>query len=244
MYKNRIDEWKKYSKKSDMMYRKVFQENGNLDLLKNHNIILKGKKELDMIFKLAHCILGWEFSSCKTALDVCCGAGYMTNCLNSAGFSAHGIDLCEDAISLSEKNFPECTFSVCDATNPDDVVLSSKYDFVLIREAHPFSRINEWEYQKKILDKYLNSVSQGGMMVIAHATFGGGMNYDSLDFQLLKEYLRSREYTFTGPFNPFFIKQLRFLPFKKKLIPVYSKMANVVQRLTNQRWIEVFLILK
>ena len=52
----------------------------------------------------------------KTAMDLACGTGILTNILRQAGMDAEGMDLSEGMITLARENFPDLTFFVADMT--------------------------------------------------------------------------------------------------------------------------------
>ena len=52
----------------------------------------------------------------KTAMDLACGTGILTNILRQAGMDAEGMDLSEGMITLARENFPDLPFFVADMT--------------------------------------------------------------------------------------------------------------------------------
>ena len=52
----------------------------------------------------------------KTAMDLACGTGILTNILRQAGMDAEGMDLSEGMITLARENFPDLPFFLADMT--------------------------------------------------------------------------------------------------------------------------------
>ena len=103
------------------------------------------------------------------ALDVCCGIGEISRYLTTIGFDTVGFDLSEDAIKIAKKIEPDGNFHICDATDLNNKISSQKYDLILIREAHPFTRIHDDKFQVKLISTYLDLLQPDGILVIAQA---------------------------------------------------------------------------
>lgn len=235
-------DWKRFSAKSDARYKAALTD-GNIASLASHNIIKDGPAELVFIFDLARLYFG-ETPVRGRALDVCCGAGYMTDCLRAGGFEATGFDLNADAVNLAAQRFPDCRFLVGDATKPKVMVGEESFDLILIREAHPFSRIDDPDFQFPIVRDYLDLLGEGGLMAIAHARKGGGMRFPSLNFARLALRLRTSSLVTAGPVYYFLMKQINVRPKHKTVVAILSWATGVLRGLTGQRWIEIFLVKK
>ena len=141
--------WKEFTTASDVSYRKVLYSNDIVQLRK-HNILQGGESEYTFISDLAR-YYARKILGPGSALDVCCGAGYMSNCLKNQGYNVRGFDINVDAVTLAKQTYPDIEFFVDDAASPSNHVSEEKYDFILIREAHPFSRVCDRDFQMKLL---------------------------------------------------------------------------------------------
>ena len=235
--------WRRYMEMSDESYRKVnSKSNANFLELANHNLVAGGNKELRCLLAI---IAGkWKLRPRGKALDLCCGAGFMTDCLSQIGFNATGIDLNSDAIEFATRNFPDCRFFVGDATNPISAFKGENFDIILVRESHPFSRIDDIEFQMAVINRYLSILNHGGVLIIEHARFGGGMSYPSLDFQQVSQLLIKRGFFTAGPFFLALIKKIggdNPSPFWCTLL---SFLSHFIQRIFGLRIIEAYFIYK
>lgn len=235
--------WRRYMELSDECYRKANSKcNSDLSELANHNLVVGGEIELRTVFSI---ITGrWGVKPAGKALDLCCGAGAMTKCLYHLGLEATGMDLNTDAIELARKNFVDCRFLVGDATDPAPALMGENFDLILVREAHPFSRINDIEFQIATIDCYLSILNPGGFLIIAHARFGGDMSYPSLDFGLASRLLIGRGVLTAGPLFLALIKRFG----GKNPGPIWcnslSFLARCIQRVFSLRIIEAYIVHK
>jgi 2-polyprenyl-3-methyl-5-hydroxy-6-metoxy-1,4-benzoquinol methylase len=235
--------WLTFTKQSDVRYKNARTQKDGYSALKSHNILSSGDVELRFIQDMIVAVGGKKFNKGK-ALDVCCGAGHMSSCLVDMGMQVVGFDLNKDAISLATSNVKDATFYVSDAVNLVADITTTGYDLILIREAHPFSRINDFDFQKKILDQYFSILNSGGVLVIAHANSGGRMPFPSIDFVLLAKWAEDNCYSFTGPFYMFLYKHLNLKSPNQFLIKAGSLLSLLLSKIFNQRWIQFVCIVK
>jgi SAM-dependent methyltransferase len=232
--------WRQYTNTSDKRYKDA-RVDGDLSPLKSHNILSSGEIELRFIDDVLRAYRGKPVTG-KWALDVCCGSGYMTGCLIKKGLKAVGFDLNEDAIELGKSTVRDAYFFVSDAANPSKQVKEKKYDLILIREAHPFSRIDDFDFQADLTGQYLSLLNTGGTLVIAHARRGGGMSYPSVSFDRLQNWAEERGYMAAGPFYMFLYKHLGLKSPGKTTLKMQSFLSSFLAGLFRQRWIEFFFI--
>jgi len=233
-------DWQEFTKKSDEKYRKV-QECGDYSGLEKHNILSKTDFEMNFMREYSRKFFGIELMG--KALDVCCGIGYMSESLRNKGFEVSGLELNHDAVDVATKKYPEINFVQGDAVTPEKYFDGEKFNLIYIREAHPFSRVCDADMQIPLVEKYLGLLNEKGVLVIAHATKGGGMSCRSVDFKLLEQLASDVGGGFSGPHNIFFLKHLR-LPVNKFNLAVTSTLSQIVQEVTNFRWIEYVFLCK
>ncbi len=153
---NKRYDWKIFGEKGNFAYREYLK--GNKKLLENHNIVTNGEQEVNFSLSLAKVF--FNISPCGKALDVGCGSGHMTQCFKKIGFETTGFDLAEDAVKIAKINFPEITFIKGDGTIPKKYFDARTFDLIHIREFHPFTRINDFEYQIRIIEEYMNILNK------------------------------------------------------------------------------------
>lgn len=236
----RDPDWTQFTQRSDVRYRQALAGEHAEELVR-HNIRSGGERELRMMLDVAS-LYFTDVPASGQALDVCCGAGYMTDCLRLSGFHTIGCDLNADAIALARKQYPANTFVVGDASRPDSFATQDSFDLILAREAHPMSRINDPAVQDTMMDGYMACLRPGGIMIIAHAQKGGGMAYPSIDFERAAARLPNTRAA--GPFMPHLVKRIPPWLRARAAMPLLSMAARSYQRLTNNRLIEVFYIQK
>lgn len=232
--------WKKYCLKSDKAYKEFLK--GDDSLMANHNSRKGGEQEINFVLEL--CRLGLGRAPGGKVLDVACGGGYMTDCFARMGFSATGFDMSEDAIAIAKREYPECQFFVGNGADPLSILPPHEFDVVHIREFHPFTRLDDFDFQKAVISGYLQVLKPGGMLIISHARRGGNLDFKSLDFRRLGEYLREEGGCRTfGPCFFFLFKHLRVRPRNRMVLSMLSSASNFLGWMANQRWAEFYVIM-
>lgn len=237
-------DWKRFTELSDTNY-KAARDSGDINEIKNHNILKGGISELIFIETLCKAYFNRNIRKGK-ALDIACGIGYMSKCLADMGHSVVGFDLNHDAIAIANDTFPSIDFFVSDASTPTEFITSNQYDLVVAREVHCFSRIKDEIYQEGLVGMYLDLLRPGGVLVIAHSRHGADTNYPSISFRSLNKNLDKGRYLTAGPYYIFLFKHLRLniFPATRSLIATQSFLTKILAILTGRRWIEFFLIYK
>lgn len=234
--------WQKFTQVSDVSYRKVLENNDTVEL-RNHNILQDGEIEFAFISDLARLYARKKLRP-GSALDVCCGAGYMSNCLKNLGYHVRAFDINNDAVTIAKNTFPDIDFFVDDAASPSARVSEAKYDLILIREAHPFSRVCDRDFQMKLISKYLLMLKSDGVIAIGHARRGSTTNYDSVSFSQIRSHLKPSHAVIYGPYFMFAYKHFNLIRSTKLLIRLSSLLSSMLQRVTGARWIEYSIIHK
>lgn len=233
-------DWKEFTAKSDGRYRET-RQTGNMGGLAAHNILSSGDVELRFIADVVRSHGRHELPKGQ-ALDVCCGSGYMSSLLAGQGYHVRGFDMSVDAVHLAGKNHPDIDFRVDDAACPSSAITADRYDFILIREAHPFSRICDDEFQSSLLRLYIALLKPNGVLAIGHARRGGGMSYPSISYADVKDVVSDAEAFMYGPYFMFAYKHLKLTSASKFTISMLSFLSNVVSRVVGSRWIEYVVI--
>lgn len=235
-------DWHVYSAESDRKYKEVLDGSRSFRDLVDHNIIEGAENELRFVLDCAALLL--KAPELGLALDVCCGAGAMTEAMRQAGFAATGLELSPDAVRLAAKTFPSCTFVVGDAAKIEGRFPPEAFDLILIREGHPFSRIDDFDFQRRLIEAYLSLLRPGGLLVIAHARRGGGMFYPSLDFARARRHFGAAGVRSVGPIFFFLMKHLRYRPNSKAMVYAISFATRLLQLVLRGRWIEFLFMSK
>ncbi|MEP5594300.1 MAG: class I SAM-dependent methyltransferase, partial [Flavobacteriaceae bacterium] len=152
--------WSQFTHKSDRRYEDALTT-GETESLKTHNILDDGQLEIEFIQDVITAYFGNKLSG-GAALDICCGAGYMSRCLRDFNFQTTGIELNEHAVKLAQRLDPAGQYIVSDVTELPTGVTSQRFDLILIREAHPLSRVADEIFHKKLISQYLELLSPGG----------------------------------------------------------------------------------
>ncbi|WP_448556687.1 class I SAM-dependent methyltransferase [Thalassotalea montiporae] len=102
-----------------------------------------------------------NFSNCNgKAIDIGCGSsGRIIELLLDKGFEVEGLDYSEEMLKLAERRHPDLTFhhaDICEWQPPH------KYDFISAWDSIWHVPL---EAQSAVLDKLLNSLSAGGVII-------------------------------------------------------------------------------
>ena len=80
-------------------------------------------------------------------LDVACGSGYMTDCWKNLGFQALGLEILQEGVDLARDTYPDIDFFQGDGTTPKKYFDHPQFNIVFIREFHPFTRLDDFDFQ-------------------------------------------------------------------------------------------------
>ncbi len=205
-------DWVGHRRMSDKAYEKAHIM-GDLSLIKSHDILQDGEQEIAFAMDIARIYLGTTPRG--RALDVACGCGYMTKCLKKAGFSSAGFDISQKGVALARENYPDISFFCGDGTNPEEFFAEPQFDLIHIREFHPFTRVDDFDFQLQIINKYLDILNSNGVLFINHSRRRdcGNLNMEKVKRHFLNTGIRT-----AGP--------LYFFPHKHLKIPPGSKFIN------------------
>ncbi len=233
-------DWKEFTAQSDRRYSDA-RQTGNVGELAAHNILSSGDVELRFIADVVRSH-GHRDLPKGLALDVCCGSGYMSSCLAGQGYRVKAFDMNADAVQLAGRSYPDIDFRVDDAASPSSAITAERYDLILIREAHPFSRVCDDEFQRSLLRDYIALLKPNGVLAIGHARRGGGMSYPSISYAAMKNAISDAGAFVYGPYFMFGYKHLKLASASKFIISVSSLASNVASRVMGSRWIEYVVI--
>ena len=227
--------------KSDARYKEALSS-GDIAPLVSHNLL----QGMDVEFRFLENLLARAFDiklSGAHVLDVCCGIGELSRYFNSLDMKTVGFDLNEDAIKLAKSIDPAGTYFVSDATNVCQEVRAQTYDLIMIREAHPYTRIHDDEFQLRLTEDYLSMLKPGGALVIAHAQ-GKTVEEPSVSLPALCQHFGAQNYQFVGPYMLYLYKHLSFKYPPLWMVKVLSFMSHRLSNLLNLRLISYFVLKK
>lgn len=230
-------DWQGCRKMSDDAYEQA-RITGNMQFIMSHDILHDGDLEIEFAMDLARVYLQMTPRRGK-ALDVACGCGYMTACLMRAGFDAMGFDISSEAIALAKTKYPHITFFIGDGAKPGEIFNALRFDLIHIREFHPFTRVDDFDWQIQIIEKYLGMLADGGFLFINQSRRGDCGN---LAIKRVRQYAVEEGMKTAGPLYFFPHKHLRIPPrFKtlNRILWLFTKAYAVARR---RYPIEFFLI--
>ncbi len=233
-------DWWGFASKSESEYRNVMHGQG-MDRLRDHNILIGCEEEIEFM----ETIIALHGGSARggRALDLCCGAGTMTDALQRRGYDSTGVELSETAVGLGLRLWPRCTFIQADTTDIE-ALPPGPFDLILAREAHPFSRVDDWKMQRPLIAHLLSQLRLGGGLVIAHARVGGGMSTASVNFQRMKREFLNEGFRGGGVYSHFPFKHLRFRPPGLRTLGSVSRLGILAQRILRYRWLEFVVLVR
>ena len=227
--------------KSDARYKEALLT-GDIAPLASHNLL----QGIDVEFRFLENLLARAFDiklSRADILDVCCGIGELSRYFKSLDMKSVGFDLNEDAIKLAKSIDPDGTYYVSDATNVCEEIRAQTYDLIMIREAHPFTRIHDDEFQLRLTEDYLSMLKPGGALVIAHAG-GKTVEEPSVSLPVLCQHFSAKNYKFVGPYMLYLYKHLSFKYPPLWVIKVLSFLSYKLSDMLNLRLISYFVLQK
>ena len=128
------------------------------------------------------------------ALDLGCGTGFHTDLLRHMGFTAAGMDLSDEGISLATEKYPDCRFICADAGRMEAYFPRNSLDLLFVRGMSWFHYELTEQSQAgvdvpKVTAYLMDFVKPGGCFLLQIATdFSGKMRGD-VRMNTLDEYL-------------------------------------------------------
>ena len=185
-----------------------------------------------------------KINEIENTLEIGCGPGFLTPCLSLVSKKVYSFDISEEGIKHAKlhcKNYRNVELFIADGILSDKINnLKIKFDFILSREFHPFTRkqiYNSFEssqiLHQKILDSYLLKLRKYGIMMIIHRIGKGSYPFQPLlkdNYELL---LRNLDIRILKRLVPFFRN-------KPNIIVNLSKTMNYFKRSNSygyQSWI-------
>lgn len=230
--------WQDYTKDTHEHYRHAM-ETGDLTASQGHHLAHGAELELKFAMDLARVYLAARPAG--TALDVACGGGYITDCLTRLGFDAIGFDILREGVEFARRRYPGIEFFQGDGTAPKKYFHIPKFDFVLMREFHPFTRVDDFDYQLGIILDYLDILRNGGLLALVHAR---RPDCDSLDFKKLERHFAGTPTKTAGPLYFFPHRHLRIPPRLPIVNRFLSGLARAFACVAKKYPVEFFLIRK
>lgn len=115
-------------------------------------------------------LFGSYLSKSSRVLDVGCGSGFITNEVNlllvSKSSTIKGIDASENAIEFASNKWPGIQWEA--AGVDENFVQPDQFDVIYAWEFYPFSRTNDWNYQKGIIAALKKILKKDGLLIIAN----------------------------------------------------------------------------
>ena len=232
--------WLPFQEHSNRSYRK-FSEEHDLALLAPHNIVYEGQALMSALERLANIYFGmWPKGS---ALDIGCGAGYLTNTLAEIGFSTTGIDSSEEAIDVAKSLYERPQFICDNALKLPKKIREKSYDLIFIANFHPFFRVRDDEFQSAVMQEYLSLLNPGGALVV----FQQSTQYDHIDFQRVRDEAKAAGFQVMMPIRYALIKRLGNIgllsgrPRTKIEARAFSFMGHLASKITKGYSQEIFM---
>ena len=230
--------WKEYSKNTYRDFQKAI-ETGDLRYAAGHCLYKGGELEIGFALDLARYYFNVKPEG--NVLDVGCGTGYMTYCWQKMDFQAIGFEILTEGVELARKTFPDIDFFQGNGTKPKKYFGSQEFNFVFIREFHPFSRINDFGFQILIIEDYLDVLKDDGILIIDQSR---RRDCPNLDVERVKEHFAGSSVRTVGPLFFFPHKHLGIPPRFKIVNKTLSFLTNIYTIFRRQYPVEFFLISK
>lgn len=231
-------DWSIFTKDTAADYRKAY-EKGDFSSAKGHSMVKGGNMEIRFALDIAKIYFNVEPTG--RVLDVATGTGYMAHCWKNMGYEVTGFDILQESVDLARKSYPDIDFFQGDGTFPKRYFDHSAFNIVFIREFHPFSRLDDYDFQIRIIEDYLDILYDGGLLIIDQSR---RLDCPNLNMERVRKDMSRKNVKTTPP--------LYYFPHKHLGIPPRLKIANIVLSLLTKIYsiarrrypVELFLIHK
>lgn len=143
----------------------------------------------------------------KDVLEIGCGNGYGGYLLNQLGPKSYiGLDVMEEQVAIAQRNYPQYTFLVQDATDLSQLADASKDVVIIFGVLH---HIPEWH---KVIDEIARVLKPNGSLFLEEPRsvdiklfdffFRWGHPDSDFGLKALEAYLRSRGFQFAKQWTP------------------------------------------
>lgn len=108
-------------------------------------------------------LLGVRLPEGGRAIDLGCGAGYITAELKARGLEVRGLEYDEVAVAAARAHNPGVEFVVGDVSRFRE---PGGYDLIFTREVYLFTRVNAFSDQDRVIGSLIESLRPGGALVL------------------------------------------------------------------------------
>jgi hypothetical protein len=166
----------------------------------------------------------------------------MTHCLAQSGFDATGFDISEEAITLARKTYRDISFFCGDGTSPVECFENKPpFDCIYIREFHPFTRVDDFEFQIEIINRYMDILNSKGFLFVVHSR---RRDCGNLDMERVKRQFANTDVRTAGPLYFFPHKHLRIPPSCRPVNKVLSFLTKIYATVRRRYPVEFLLLHK
>jgi SAM-dependent methyltransferase len=205
-----------------MSYAKVNRGNGLVDSeIEYHNLV-------DPQFRVQLYSRLIKHDSCQKIADIGCGLGFTSGALSEKFSTADvtGYEVSWDAVQFAKKKWPSLKFIA--ESIKEDSRLRDIYDLIIAQEFYPFTRTHDLNVHVGFLTTLLQSLDNGGVLLIGLAEGGGGTIINNI--HKLDDVLRN--------FNAYL--SIHYFPFRKIYCIfgnyyIASILSSAIHRLTGKK---------
>ncbi len=207
-----------------------------------HPGLQKGINRIQLYFKISALFLhNFPSPGCRI-LDVGCGTGFYTHCMNACGCHADGIDYSEVAIYQASLNWgKDCQFYIADAQ--DLTAFAGQYDVIFARGLSLYNT-RDPAAAIRLTNHYLSLVRPGGfvLVILASDLSGKDTGWVNLTYSELRSLFAGTQGQMAGPiFFDYWITQailsFRISPLSRFFLKTISSrsIAGLLGRLLRAR---------
>lgn len=151
---------------SELLKKKIKSDLDNIDLINDPHTVIKDSIVVAKQFFNHIVNKGYKLDKIRI-MDIGCGLGFITN--EFAKIIGYDNVYCCDP-SPSTKNFislqfPKLNFIYCDAETVP-IKYYNYFDVIYLREVYPFTRTNNIEIHKKILENLFKLIKSDGVVIL------------------------------------------------------------------------------